>query len=376
MWWKWLLLLLIFLAQLPFLKLFFVEKAKQAKELRSVYNLKAGLLVLMLTGLLCISLCLFLPFGDQYSLGLTLDKAGNSYLIEQDTFSTHIQKFDPNGHLILFFGNSGDGDGEFNKPTGIASDNENNIYVADGENSCIQKFNEKGFFLKKICYPGEQLGEFGYLAGIAVNKKGHIFAADGRNDRIQEFDNTGSFIQSWGSSGRKEGQFGQLASISADGNDNIYASDYRNRRIEKFDPYGRFLIQWGKEGYADENFMFLGKITVDAQGNNYIVDRDKSEIKKFDSNGQFLLKWGGAGSEAGKFSENIGVGGIATDLQGNVYVADYDSDHRGRIQKFDEKGLLLTQWSTFSLPNWFDKIFWLTTICAVILSYKLKREPR
>ena len=51
-----------------------------------------------------------------------------------------IQKFDPNGKLILKFGSYGTANGQFKNPSDIAIDNEGNIYVTDYGNHRVQKF--------------------------------------------------------------------------------------------------------------------------------------------------------------------------------------------------------------------------------------------
>ena len=46
--------------------------------------------------------------------------------------------FDSNGHFVYNFGSNGEGQGQFNAPTGIAVDPFDNVLVADWGNSRIQ----------------------------------------------------------------------------------------------------------------------------------------------------------------------------------------------------------------------------------------------
>lgn len=46
--------------------------------------------------------------------------------------------FTPEGELVLKFGSNGEGNGQFNAPTGVAVDVNGNIIVADWGNSRIQ----------------------------------------------------------------------------------------------------------------------------------------------------------------------------------------------------------------------------------------------
>lgn len=53
-------------------------------------------------------------------------------------FLCHGQVFTPEGELVLKFGSNGEGNGQFNAPTGVAVDINGNIIVADWGNSRIQ----------------------------------------------------------------------------------------------------------------------------------------------------------------------------------------------------------------------------------------------
>ena len=59
----------------------------------------------------------------------------------------------------------------------------------------------------------------------------------------------------------------------------------------------------------------------------------------------FLLQWGSPGPGNGEFAYPRGV---ATDVAGNVYIADQNND---RIQKFTNNGVYVSQWGTFGTGN-------------------------
>ena len=48
------------------------------------------------------------------------------------------------------FGSSGTGDGEFNRPTGVAVDNDGIIYITDWGNNRLQVFDADGRFITKM----------------------------------------------------------------------------------------------------------------------------------------------------------------------------------------------------------------------------------
>ena len=69
-------------------------------------------------------------------------------------------------------------------------------------------------------------------------------------------------------------------------------------------------------------------VATDANGNVYVADTNNNRIQKFDPSGTFVAAWGTSGSGNGQFA---GPTGVAADASGNVYVADQSNN---RIQKF------------------------------------------
>src|SRR4051812_22721456 len=58
---------------------------------------------------------------------ITVDTAGNIYVAEGTR--NQIQKFDSNGNLLLKIENAGSGDGQFDRPAGMAVDSAGNLFV-------------------------------------------------------------------------------------------------------------------------------------------------------------------------------------------------------------------------------------------------------
>ena len=80
-------------------------------------------------------------------------------------------------------------------------------------------------------------GEFDAPSGVATDGSGHVYVADGvayGNDRIQKFDASGTFLTAWGSYGSGNGQFSNPIGVATDGSGNLYVADTNNNRIQKF----------------------------------------------------------------------------------------------------------------------------------------------
>ena len=83
--------------------------------------------------------------------GIAVDAAGDVYVA--DWRNDRIQKFDPDGSHIASWGASGQGEGEFHRPSGVAVDGEGDIYVADWGNERLQVLGADGGF--RVALRGE-----------------------------------------------------------------------------------------------------------------------------------------------------------------------------------------------------------------------------
>ena len=84
-------------------------------------------------------------------------------------------------------GGEGDQAGQFRKPSGLAIDKNDCIYVAEIGNSRIQKFSPQGEFQYMFGSIGQGIGEFANIHGLVIGKNGDLYVADTGNHRIQVF---------------------------------------------------------------------------------------------------------------------------------------------------------------------------------------------
>jgi signal transduction histidine kinase/sugar lactone lactonase YvrE len=326
--------------------------------------------------------------------GIALDSLGNIF-VGDDGYSSgsshRIQKFDSNGNFITKWGTYGSGNGQFNRPSGIAVDvnNGNTVFVTDLMNHRVQKFDNNGTYLTKWGSQGSGNGQFSYPYGITIDSGSNVYVVDALNYRVQKFDNNGTYLTKWGSQGSGNGQFNSISisALTTDLSGNVFYADYGNLRVQQFTNVGVFLKQFAE-------FPVLGTqrgVEVDAAGNVYVADSGNKRIVKYDpqrrflakwsvpttfqitglaidsqnrilvliystvpevlvydSNGTLLNRWGSEGAGDGQFSLSHWVesaNGIAVDGNGNVFVSD-TGNHR--IQKFDQDGNFITKWGSFS----------------------------
>jgi DNA-binding beta-propeller fold protein YncE len=92
-----------------------------------------------------------------------------------------------NYNLVKKWGSQGIGDGQFNRPAGIAYDSTDGIvYVLDTMNNRVQKFDTEGNFLSKWGLPGKGNGQFSDPTGIVLDSVSNlIYITDNDNHRVQ-----------------------------------------------------------------------------------------------------------------------------------------------------------------------------------------------
>lgn len=138
----------------------------------------------------------------------------------------------------------------FSKPSGMDSDKDGNIYVADRENHCVKKFSILGKFVMKFGTgkAGSKNDELNSPRGVVVSTQDVVYIADGLNHRIVVF--YGKYDKprfkltiGTGTPGSDAGQFNVPCAIALNSaEDKLFVSDNKNHRIQVFDAeQGTFL---------------------------------------------------------------------------------------------------------------------------------------
>lgn len=205
-----------------------------------------------------------------------------------DDFRHAIFRFSNDGSELVqtigTFGEAGDDETHFNRPTFMAWLPEGTFFVADGyANSRVVKFDADGNYLMEWGQRGNPPNEIrpGYMNnvhGIAVDPETrHVFVNDRQNHRVQIFDENGNYLDEW--------NFGAPPSdihmflISSDGF--LWAADRGTNKVLKYDLEGNFLYSWGTWGGFPGGMWGVHGMSVDQEGNFYIAEVDRGGAQKF-----------------------------------------------------------------------------------------------
>ncbi len=266
--------------------------------------------------------------------GLAVDRAGNIYVTSKD----YVLKFDAMGKLVLQFGSTGTGNGQFNflcqnNPAyncgAIAVDAASNVYLADSGNSRVQKFDKDGRFLMAFGTKGPTEGQMLNPIDIAVDSQGSIYIVDDVNLGVRKYDSNGNFRATLAGGSAAAVQVREPVGLAVDRNDNVYVVDDKYNSVFKFGQDGHLLLKWGHLGTSSGAFDYTIDVTTDPAGNVFVVDNTR--VQKFTASGAWQMRWGSSGPGSGQFESPAS---IATDGEGYIYVLDHTLN---RVQKFKLK---------------------------------------
>ena len=256
------------------------------------------------------------------------------YISDEDNHRVYQMLIDGTINVIAGSGTtdggfSGDGGlaihAQLGYPSGLAIDNNSNLYVADSRNHRVRKIDTSGIISTVAGNGSEGFSGDGGLAinaqldwpnDIAFDKNGNLYIADSGNNRVRKVDLTSNTISTVAGNGATDGiidtwdgedtggfsgdgglaihaQFNYPTSIAFDKDNNLYISDLFNNRIRRVDTAGTIVtvagsdINWedtqsnGDGGKATEAKLLKPKgIAVDNNNNLFIADMSADRVRK------------------------------------------------------------------------------------------------
>ena len=290
-----------------------------------------------------------------FPIGVATDSVGNVYVA--DTLNQTIRKITPGGVVSTLAGTAA----RFDSPDGVAADSAGNVYVADSGNDTIRKITPAGVVstlagtaLTTGSTDGTGAGaRFNFPMGVAADGSGQVYVADTGNDTIRKITpagvvstlaGTAEMVGSTDGSGA-EASFASPWGMATDSAGNVYVADSANNTIRKITPAGAVTTLAGKPGTqgstdgmgAAATFLTPKGVATDGAGNVYVADSGDypsdvplpfgQVIRKITPAGVVSTLAGtpgmrGSADGTGAAARFNGPEGLASDIAGNVYVAD------------------------------------------------------
>jgi streptogramin lyase len=250
-----------------------------------------------------------LPSGMQWEAASQVSTTPDGQIVVLRRASPFFVVLRPDGEVVRSWGEN-----LFRLAHGLRIDRQGFLWVTDNTDNVVQKFSPEGALLltlgkKGVAGGNESKDAFDGPADVFVTPSGEILVADGyRNSRVVRFSATGAFLGViGGTKGSEPGQFNVPHAVVVDSRGRVIVADAENSRIQVFDQGGRFLEQWTD---------FPSK----PRGSMYITPDDTLYVSHVDSESITIMK-------NGKVLDRVtGIGGrphgVTLDQQGNLYVAN------------------------------------------------------
>jgi sugar lactone lactonase YvrE len=306
--------------------------------------------------------------------GVAVDDAGNLYIADQDNYT--IRKITAAGVVTTLAGTAGEfgsadgigADARFSRPSGVAIDDAGNLYIADQGNYTIRKITAAGAVTTLAGTAGmfgsaDGIGadaRFASPSGVAIDDAGNLYIADQGSHTIRKITTAGAVTTLAGTAGvfgnadgtGADARFGFPSGTAVDRAGNVYVGDLANSTIRKITAAGVVTTLAGVAGIggsadgvgADARFFDPSSLAVDDAGNVFVTDTSNNTIRKVSAAGVVVTLAGAAGlsgstdgaESAARFYRPVG---IATDGEGNVFVAD-SGNHT--VRKITAAGMVTT----------------------------------
>jgi sugar lactone lactonase YvrE len=201
---------------------------------------------------------------------------------------------------------------------------------------------------------------FSYPSGIAVDAAGIIYVADSGNNVIRKINPAGLVSTVAGKPGQWGWEDGSVTNalfyyspgtMALDADGNLYVADgCAIRKLSTAGVVSTIAGQSGVRGYSNgvgTNALFgygVGGLALDQSGDLYVADSENYVVRKVSPAGVVSTVAGQAGvyghlDDVGTNALFRYIGGLAIDTNGNVYVADSDNS---LIRKISPAGLVTT----------------------------------
>jgi DNA-binding beta-propeller fold protein YncE len=184
------------------------------------------------------------------------------------------------------------------------------------------------------------------VADVVVDGLDRVYVFNRGEHPMVVFEPDGSFVASWG-----EGVFTRPHGVTLGPDETLYCVDDDGHCVRQCSLDGDVLVTIGTPGepapaQGGRPFNRPTKVAFDPQtADLYISDGyGNARVHKYSADGGYLFSWGEYGTDPGQF--NL-VHSIATDSEGQVYVADRENH---RVQVFDDQGNYVTQWNNLHRP--------------------------
>jgi len=273
--------------------------------------------------------------------------------------------------------------GDMEYPFGVEFDSLDNMYIVEYNGNCLDVLDRQGVFKKlggtkkigsaeKSCHVSKAL--FNRMHNLLIDKNDIVFMSDTFNHVLRRYDAESGMlnIEVGGDKGFQDGlkleaKFDEFyCAVFNPDKSKIVIADLKNRRVRSLDVASGVvstIAGTGEKGVPKDGALAVESplidpraVAVDANDQIYIADRGGNALRMIDRSGKIVTlvnKSGKKGLALGPAldAQLNGPKYVATDAEGNVYIAD-DENHRICVYNPKTKQLSALIGATSPLKGW------------------------
>ena len=225
------------------------------------------------------------------------------------------------------------GNGQLIHPPDVIIDHHNDeLIIAEWSNQRITRWPRRHNQIGRIIISNVR------CTGLAMNNNGDIYVADEDKHEVRRWKaqggDEGTVVAGGNGKGDRLNQLYRPRYIFVDDNESVYVSEWGNHRVTKWIKGAKEgIIVAGGQGHGNSltQLNLPEEVFVDVFETIYIADRGNHRIVRWlkgSKQGEFVVGGNGEGSQSNKFLDPIN---FVFDKENNLYVTD-GANHR--VQKF------------------------------------------
>lgn len=209
-----------------------------------------------------------LKLDDMELSAITLDATGALWALDKK--GRRGVKLDAEGKVLVSFGSSGNGAGQFSNPSAIAVNASGLVFAADRGNRNVQVFRQDGVYLSALSSPSAPISN---PVALGIDAAGNLYALDAGRGSVLVFKANGDFAVEFGK--------GQLAKpqnmvVTADG---LYVLD--GNQVKTYSLQGELLRVFGSRQTGMGNLPEPVALAVAGISGLYVADRLQKNIQRY-----------------------------------------------------------------------------------------------
>ncbi len=207
--------------------------------------------------------------GDGYG-GIAFAKDGSFFVL--DVGNDRVEAFDSARHFVRSWGGFGTGPGEYNDPVGIAVGPDGLVYVLDDVRGVVEKYRADGSIAGSFSAYSNLPGAIGSSNGLFIGPDGLVYVGQVEAGQIAVFEASGALVRSFGLGYFTE----QVNEMAFDSAGRVFVTQGVLRGdapgVLVFDRAGTYITGFSRVGSTDGAMEFPCGIALDGKGRVFVID--------------------------------------------------------------------------------------------------------